>query len=313
MNLYQFFCLKRNAHKLFFPILIVTFGLLTIIGCGGDGHTTDKQGNNMIDSGSWYETGFTPWPHDGNPLEGENFIIYSDAASLEARQYLLQICEEEFTIIKEKLGITDVSIFNFPAGRNNKIHIYAYKNYAPSDWGGQAYYGGYLIYSSDNPARTNLGHTVPDLYEPTIRHELVHVVQTLIVGDNEERVHSWFAEGIAIDLSDDNFYTKITTQEEFDSLIDTYGMRNPISIEHSWNMPDDIEHIDTLYYYPMFWLSVSYLVDPDGYGGSFYDVRDIFIDVGNGTDFKTSFETIFGISFTEYENQFFDLMNDYLE
>ena len=34
MSLYQFVYLKRNAQKLFFLILIVTFGLLTIIGCG---------------------------------------------------------------------------------------------------------------------------------------------------------------------------------------------------------------------------------------------------------------------------------------
>jgi hypothetical protein len=282
---------------------------LSFSGCSDSPTEPEK---NMVDSGSWYETGFTPWPHDGNPLEGENFVIYSDAASLEARQYLLQICEEVFTTIKERLGITDVSIFQFPADRNNRIHIYAYKNYAPANWGGQTYYGGYLIYSPDNPVRTEWGDTAPEYYVPLVRHEIMHVVQTLIIGANDERVYSWFAEGIAIEISDNIFYTKIDTQEKLDDLVATYGMRNPISIQHSWTMPNDIEYIGTLYYYPMFWLAVRYLTDPAGQGGSFYDVRDVIIDAANGVPFKTSLANRFGISFTEYEDQFFDLMNDYL-
>jgi hypothetical protein len=238
--------------------------------------------------------------------------LLSDAANLDARQYLLQICEDVFETIKERLGITDVSILKYPEGRNNKIHIYAYRNYAPANWGGQSYYGGYLIYSIDNPVRKEWGYTTPEYYEPVVKHEIMHVVQTLIVGDNEERVHSWFAEGIAIEISDDVFYTEVDTKEKLENLITIYGMRNPISILHSQTMPTDIEYIGTLYYYPMFWLSVRYLTDPTGHGKSFYDVRDVLIDVGNEIPFSTSFENRFGINLNEYEDQFFDLMNDYL-
>ena len=299
--------MKTKAQVLLY---ILAFCILSISIPSCDDGTPDPS--NMVDSGSWYITGFTPWPHDGNPLEGENFIIYSDAASMEARKYLLDICEEVLKTIIEKLGITDVSIFQFPEGRNNKIHIYAYKNYAPADWGGQAYYGGYLIYSPDNPVRTKWGHTAPEYYEPVIQHEIMHVIQTLIVGDNYERVYAWFAEGIAIEISDNIFYTNINTREELDDLISTYGTRNPISIQYSLDMPTDIENISTFYYYPMFWLSVRYLTDPLGQGRSFYDVRDVLIDVGNGIPFESSFGTRFGISFDDFEDQFFDLMNDYL-
>jgi hypothetical protein len=265
----------------------------------------------MVDSGSWYETGHR-WPHDGNPVESENFVIYSDAASLEARQQLSQICEEVFTAIVERLGITDLSIFRFPSDRNNKIHIYAYKYYNPTSWGGQAFYGGYMIYSLDHPQRTEWGYTALDKYVPLVKHEMMHVVQTLIIGANDERVYSWFAEGIAIEISDDNFYINIDTQAKFDSLISIYGNRNPISLQYSSTYPSEPEGIITYYYYPMFWLAVRYLLDPAGQGRSFHDVRDVIIDAANGVHFKTSLENRFGISFSDYENQFFDLMNDYL-
>jgi len=267
---------------------------------------------NMVDSGSWYETGFTPWPHDGNPLEGERFVIYSDAASLEARQYLLQICEDAFANIKEKLGLTDLSVLRFPEGRNDKIHIYAYRNYSPTQWGGQAYYGGYLIYSPDNPAKAKLGQTTPELYVPLVRHEMVHVVQTLIVGDNQERVYSWFAEGIAIQIADDSFYTKVETKADLNGLVATFGMRNPVSVQHSWTMPDDQKDVGVLYYYPMFSLAVRYLLGPNGIGATYLDVRDLMIDIGNGDPFETALENRVGISNTEYESQFFDRISQFL-
>ena len=274
---------------------------------------------NMVDSGSWYETGFTPWPHDGNPYESEHFVIYSDAASMEARQLLAQICEEVFTAITDKLGITDLSVLQFPPDRNNKIHIYAYYNYNPMSWGGQAYYGGYLIYSPDHPVRTEWGQTAPENYVPLVKHEMMHVIQTLLLGNNDESyLYSWFAEGIAIEISDDEFYseelfyTKINTQAEFDNLISTYGQRNPVAIRHSWDMPNDIPAIGKLYYYPMYWLALRFITDPAGLGGSFNDVREVLLDGTRGITFNTSLENRFGISQSEFENQFFDLMNDYL-
>jgi hypothetical protein len=277
-------------------------------GCSDSPTEPDK---NMVDSGSWYETGHR-WPHDGNPVESENFVVYSDAASMEARQQLLQICDDAFTTIIERLGIIDLSILQYPAGRNNKIHIYTYKDYNPTKWGGQAYYGGYMIYSLDHPQRTEWGYTVLDKYIPIVKHEMMHVIQTLIIGANDERVYSWFAEGIAIEISDDNFYARIDSQAELDNLISTWGSWNPISMQYSMSYPD-IEGLGTAYLYPMFWLAVRYLTDPAGQGGSFYDVRDVIIDAANGVPFKTSLTNRFGIGFVEYEEQFFNLMNDYLK
>jgi hypothetical protein len=296
--------------------MVCTIVIAFFVGCA---ETPVDPEKNMIDSGSWYETGFTPWPHDGNPYASENFVIYSDDASMQARQKLSEICEDVFATIKERLGITDVSIFQFPKDRNNKIHIYAYYNYNPMSWGGQAYYGGYIIYSPDHPVRTEWGQTALENYVPLVRHEMMHVVQTLILGNNDESyLYSWFAEGIAIEISNDvfyseeAFYTKIDNKTEFDNLISTYGQRNPVEIRHSWDMPNDIEGIGKFYYYPMYWLSLRYITDPEGLGGSFHHVREVLLDGTRGISFNTSLKNRFGISQSEFEEQFFDLMNDYL-
>jgi hypothetical protein len=307
--------MKNHIRK----TIVVLCGLIYLISPGCSDSPTEPE-KNMIDSGSWYETGFTPWPHDGIPVESENFIIYSDAASMQARQKLAEICEDAFVTIIDRLGITDLSILQYPEGRNNKIHIYAYKNYNPMNWGGQAYYGGYIIYSPDHRLRTEWGQTAIENYVPLVRHEMMHVIQTLILGNNDESyLYSWFAEGIAIEMSNDEFYTedafykRIDTQAEFDNLISTYGQRNAVAIKHSWDMPTDIEAIGKFYYYPMYWLALRYITDPEGLGGSFEDVREVLLDGTHGMTFNTSLNNRFGISQTEFENQFFDLMNEFLD
>ena len=62
----------------------------------------------------------------------------------------------------------------------------------------------------------------------------------------------------------------------------------------------------------MFQLAVEYLVDKNGHGKSFEDIKDLLLDVSVGVSFETAFKNRSGISVKEYEMQFFDLMNDYL-
>jgi hypothetical protein len=305
--------MKNHISK--YVIVLCSIFYLSFVSCKDSSTEPEKQ---MVDSGSWYETGFTPWPHDGNPYENENFVIYSDAASLEARKWLSQICEGALATIVARLGITDLSILQFPPDRNNKIHIYAYYHYNPMNWGGQAYYGGYLIYSPDHPVRTEWGQTAPENYVPLVKHEMMHVVQTLIIGANDERLYSWFAEGIAIEFSDDEFYSedgfylRIDNQAEFDSLISIYGEQNPVSFHHSWEIPTNPEGIGKFYFYPMFWLALRYMTDPAGQGANFHDVRDVLIDAANNVPFGTSLGNRFGINQATFEAQFFELMNNYL-
>jgi hypothetical protein len=62
----------------------------------------------------------------------------------------------------------------------------------------------------------------------------------------------------------------------------------------------------------MFQLAVEYLVDENGHGKTFEDLKNLFLDVSVGVSFQTAFKNRLGISVKEYEMQFFDLMNDYL-
>jgi hypothetical protein len=64
--------MKNRITK--YPVLIFYILYLSFSGCG----ESPTEPSNMVDSGSWYVTGHR-WSHDGNPLERENFVIYSDA------------------------------------------------------------------------------------------------------------------------------------------------------------------------------------------------------------------------------------------
>ena len=67
------------------PVLTVVMTL--VIGLlAGYSQAISQQAKSatMVDSGSWYSR--EQWPHDGKPYESECFIVYSDAASREARQ-----------------------------------------------------------------------------------------------------------------------------------------------------------------------------------------------------------------------------------
>lgn len=278
------------------------------LGCGG-GSSSGSGQNAMISGGSWYATGFQ-WPHDGSPWESEHFVIYSDGASEEARMALAQLAEEALLDIKTLLAIDNDDILLFPPGQT-KIDIYAYKNRYPSAWGGWAYYGGLLIFSPDHPERTSFGHTEPEIYIPTLRHEVTHVVESLLkASNNPEWVDVWFTEGLAEVLSGGTAGGRIADRQTFLDLWNRYGSLNPIAM-HRYGYPD-IENVAYEYYYPMFQLAVEYLVDEHGLGKTMGDVRDLLVDIHTGVLFPDAFRDRFGMSLSEYESQFFDRMNVYL-
>ena len=77
-------------------VLLVVLGVLIVgvssrCASSADEHAADGSGA-MVDEGSWYSR--VAWPHDGNPIESTNFVVYSDAASLEARHEVATVAEE---------------------------------------------------------------------------------------------------------------------------------------------------------------------------------------------------------------------------
>lgn len=288
-----------------FPIFVCFVVLLGFGACN-----SPEAPPTMVDNGSWYTTGFR-WPHDGNPYETEHFIVYSDAASAEARRTVAEIGEELLLMLREDFGIEGDTLFRFPSGQT-KIHIFAYKDHTPTEWGGQSYHGGFLIYSLDHPDRTEWGHTEMDMYVPVVKHELMHVIEGLLIGTIDlSLVDEWFTEGIAESVSGGTAGGSITSLAKFEEVIADFGELNPIAMHHQSQYPN-IEGVAYFYYYPMFELAVNYLLDPAGAGVEKPDFRDIYLDVRDGETFAIAFENCLGISLTEYESDFFELMRDFL-
>jgi len=278
------------------------------MGCSGSSGSSDNDG--MVNSGSWYVTGFR-WPHDGRPFESDNITIYSDGASNDARQELARLAEDALSEIKQLYEIETNDIFLYPPDQD-KIDIYTYKLRFPQSWGGWGYYAGLLIFSLDHPERQNIGHTEPEIYIPTLTHEMMHVVESLLKGDGDPgMVDVWLTEGLAEVVSGGTAGGSITDLDKMNELRQSYGRSlNPIRM-HQYEYPD-IDGVIFYYYYPMFQLAVEYLVDMNGHGKTFMDLKNLFLDVSVGVPFPAAFENWFEISLLEYEKQFFDLMNDYL-
>ncbi len=275
----------------------------------------------MVDSGSWYAR--ERWPHDGNPYESQSFIVYSDAASQEARQSVAEIGEELLTELVAEFGIVKDEMFRFPPGQE-KIDIYAYKNRYPQAWGARAYYGGFITWSLDHQQQ----NTDLDIYVPTVKHELVHVVDLLLEGRDtvtiapggRVRVDLWFSEGLAEAITGwaGTEGGAIRDLEHLNYLTDKYGQLSPIAFETDAQVEalyseEELGTAYTEYHYPMYRLAVEYLMDADGFEKSPQDGRDIFLDMKEGANFSIAFENRMGISLTDYEEQFFDRINDYLD
>jgi hypothetical protein len=291
---------KQTAHIAAFA-LVASLVCLSASGC--DDSPTVPDG--MVDSGSWYRTGFR-WPHDGQPYESANFIIYSDAASLDSRQKLAEIGESLMGVLLEDFEI-DPATFKWPGGQS-KLHMYTYKTYDDKSWGGWGYYGGLMIYSLDHPIKdTELGN-----YTRVVTHELMHAIEGLMKGtDNPNLVDVWLTEGIAEYVAGGTNSGSVTSVAVLDSLVATYGALNPIAM-HRYNYPTNVENIGYRYYYAMFELAVKYLLDPAGLGLPESVIRDIYLDARAGATFATSFEEKFGLSLRDFENEFWDRVRVFL-
>jgi len=259
----------------------------------------------MVDDGTWYSTGWE-WPHDGNPYESEHFIVFSDAASLSARRTLAGIAEELRAALRDEFGIAHDSLFAFPPGQS-KIHIFAYKDQYRSEWGGQAYLGGFMIWSLDHPRR----NTEINNYTAVAKHELMHVVEYLLRGSRDYSVDWWLSEGLAEYVAGGTAGGSVTRLAKLDSLVATYGELNPIAM-HRYQA-SNVELMHYYYHYPMFELAVAYLLDPMGAGRAKSEVTDLFLDIRSGVVFSTAFENRLGISLTGYEDRFFDLIRGFLQ
>ena len=273
-------------------LYLLSLSLLSIVSAGAQTTSGESEHSQMVDSGSWYSR--VQWPHDGNPYESNNFVVFSDAASLEARRSAADIGEIVLAELVAEFGIDMDKMFRYPDGQS-KIHIYVYKNRFPQAWGARAYYAGFVIWSLDHEQRPkNL-----ESYKKTIKHELVHIMEALLKGRDviyitlDTRVQVWFSEGFGEVVTGGTIGHSVRDLGYLNYLTDKYGKINPISIIHDgmagdWSTEESAAASAAAgneYFYPMYHLAVGYLIDPDGYGRSPQDAIGVFSDIGAGLDF----------------------------
>ncbi|MCP4724667.1 MAG: hypothetical protein GY863_06510 [bacterium] len=270
---------------------------------------TITVGLRRVSGGSWIGHFPHNWYHDGQSLTGEMCDVYSDASSDAIKQAILERAEYALSNIMQLCNIENQDIFIFPDSRT-KIDVYA-NRFNTEYGGGFAYHGGAIVISLDNPRyQPNAGWCVN-----CIEHEMMHVVETLIEGSGHLAPDVWFREGIADHYAGNS---EITSLYEMNNWLQyrssMEGGGNPIKI-HLWeDFPTEVE--DNNYqglWYQMFELAVRYCLDENGLGKSYVDVKNIFIDSSqNNMSFAEAFEIHMGIPVQYFEDNFFDIITDYL-
>jgi len=289
---------------------VVVAAGLSSCGSGGGGGGEEVTPALNYPCVSWCGT-IAPWPHDGQPYESKRTTVYGDGASLQAKTLLASIAEELLDEVQTLLELPPVEQYLLRLGQS-KLHLYVYRYHNPQEWGGTAWLGGFMVYAVDHPQRSAAGLTEIGNYTRLVKHELIHTVQNLIVGSSHSySTHTWFEEGLAEFLSALNPQYRIATLKDFDERIASFGALNPIAIEN--DVLPDIPDVGSHYYYPMFELTMQYLVDPNGLGKSLSDVKGVFEAMAGGASFGEAFSNNFGVPVETLRAEFFMRLRAYLE
>jgi len=293
--------------KILYQFLLFIFLLMVIASSGCKNNPTSSE-TPQTEKGSC--TVYTPydWTHDGKPYQSIYCTIYSDAASDGMKQQLGEIADERFSQILQLFSFQNVVDFRYPPGYS-KIEIYINRNHTENiNW---AYWGGFIItIRSAEISGHWLNYTVY-----TVRHELTHIFEFLIEGRELLGTDVWFKEGIAVHVGclENTGWQTIKNLSELESWIsqnqDVPGQGNPIKIHKNEDLPPGANWTR---YYQFFELSMRYILDTKGMGKSYQDVLSLFYDLRRGVSFPVSFENHFGISVSDYEDEFYDRMRTYL-
>ncbi len=259
----------------------------------------------MVDEGSWYSR--VEWPHDGHPVESSTFVVYGDRSSPDARREVAEVAEGLWAGLLDEFSV-DASMLRMPDSQD-KVHIYAYRDYYPQDWGMRAYYAGVVMWSPDHPQRP----TDVDYYGPVLEHELVHVLESLLKGrdgGDPEMTDVWFSEGLAEAVVGGTAGGAVRSLHQMNGLTAEYGEVSPVSFKRDSQVT--VPGAGFNFNYPMYQLATEYLLDADGASSTLNDARDLFLAMGNGASFQEAFNATIDIDLDEYEEAFYPLMDGYL-
>jgi hypothetical protein len=269
--------------------------------------------SSLIFDGSWIQGLGLHLGQDGHPYRSEDFVVYSGFSSTDARRYVAGLAEEDYAELKAALATGDEEF----GWRNpdHTIDIFANK-LQPYIGGGMAYEGGFVVPAWDASNDWWLADSVR--YNNMVKHELMHVVQGLLIGPDYplESPDAWFTEGIAEYMAGAVTDT-ITRWSQVEGWREAHaglsGLGNPIGVHRYEELPPEILQSGEAYtYYPYFELAFRYLVDPAGGGKTLSDAKAIYFDIRSGTSFADAFAAHMGMTVPYYEAHFFDLMKSYL-
>jgi hypothetical protein len=242
--------------------------------------------------------------HDNRIYESANFLIFSDASSDEVKKKISRIAEKSLVELKLAFSISsseELGIVN----RESKVIIFAnrYQNYS------QIYFPcGLIIYSIDSPQ-----NAFGENYNRLVNHELMHVFQHLLglgLDGYDYWPEVWFCEGIAEYMAGGVLGT-INNINQVNEWFAEENHINPISIHKFNDYRGPYNRRGE--YYPMFELTVRYLLDERGQGKTLLDVKNIYEDLKNSIPFDDAFESNMKMSITYYESHFYELISEYLQ
>jgi len=292
-----------------------------------DGHTITTLQFTVVVSpnlaslrfdGSWVPAGFW-FGHDTLTYESDNFIVHSGFSRPEEREYVATVLEDCFVELQASLDITNHDEFEYPS-TGTDIDVLTLKHQGNDVlWTGQSYRYGLIVHAPDSPRYATEGYTRP-LYRQLLKHELMHVTEYLLIGTDGDytSTEKWLHEGIATYLggTPPNQVTRDHQVQAWqDAMRNFSGGGNPISIKTWSDFPNeftaDAEVLGE--YYMFFELAVRYLVDPQGHGRSVVDIKNMYLDIRRGDSFTQAFQNRMGLSVSQYEEDFFEIMMQYLK
>jgi hypothetical protein len=294
--------------------LILHLALLTLLvlstsSCDSENPTS--PGDTSCPPGQWApDTGnYRAYRHDCEPYTDGHFTIYSDGASQTSKATLASMVEGVFSGLTEEWGIGSDEELHFTPGYTYYIYAHRYTSPAVSE----AYRNGFLTVAVDYGASPGAYQRNPSGYLYVLKHELTHVFQFTLTNCPSNSacptwLDVWFREGQAVVTG--GGFQRPTLQGLNDWRVNPDHI-NPIRISRWNDFPNEDRGGE---YYSFFALAYAWLVDAEeGHGATIQDIKDMFRYMAEGDSFHGAFERALGISVGYLEENFFSLMEAYLE
>lgn len=288
---------------------LVTLLVLPTFSCDSGNPTSSED--DSCPPGQWApDTGnYRAYRHDCEPFTEGHFTVYSDGASQTSKATLAGLAEEVFSDLTGDWGIGSDEELRFTPGYT--YYIYAHRYTYPAVQ--EAYRNGFLTVAVDYGAAPGAYQRDPWWYRYVLKHELTHVFQFTLTNCPSNAacptwLDVWFREGQAVVTG--GGYQRPTLQALTQWRTNPDHI-NPIRISRWTNFPNEDRGGE---YYPIFALAYAWLVDPaEGHGATIQDMKDMFQYMAEGDSFHDAFQRALGISVTYLEENFFPLMEAYLE